>query len=113
MRTGLKICERIRLEISLVIRHAERHRHALGSAHSCFEGGGFTCAIVDYQVCFSIEQRPDGWARHIAIRDAGQGNIPHPNVVDDVLREFNFARSVAANLSWMSGSIVHVVEKLG
>lgn len=112
LRTGLKICDRTRGEIGLVVRHAESNRNPLGETHLCFEGSSYICAVAAYQVCYSIEERLDGWARHIAIRDAEQGNIPHPDVVDHVLREFKFERTVTDNLSWLTGSTVHVVERI-
>lgn len=112
MKTGLKISGRDQAAIAIAIRYAGCNRLALGATHRCFEGDDFICRVVDFEACFSIEERPEGWARHIAIRDAGQGNIPQPPVVDDLLRAFGFVLGVAENLSWLSGSIVHVVEKI-
>ena len=112
MKTALKISERDQSAIVIAVRYAERNRLALGTTHRCFDYDDFICRVVDFEACFSIEERPEGWARHIAIRDAGRGNIPQPPVVDDLLRAFGFLLSVTENLSWLSGSIVHVVEKI-
>lgn len=112
MKTGLKIGARERLEISLVVKYANSKKVALSQTHNCFEDDRLTCRLGVYQTCYSIQERSDGLAKHIAVRDIGQGNIPQPNVVDEIMKEFGFALGVAESKSRLLGSTVDVTEKL-
>lgn len=69
------------------VRNAGKPGEAVGN------DPGYTCIIpVGFRCCFSIEQQPTGWFRHISISVMADshGAMPNPMAVEFIMREFGF-----------------------
>lgn len=66
---------------------------------------GYLCEVPGgYRICFSIEQQPVGWCRHISISVDTPGMLPNIHAVDLLLNEFGFRGSIA------TGGVMKYVE---
>jgi hypothetical protein len=44
---------------------------------------------MGYRVCFTVEEHPFGWARHLSmsVADGEPGDLPHPEAIQEIGRQ--------------------------
>lgn len=102
----LVIDKKARARIKKVIRFAEENKITAQEISSRMESEipigdhpDYTCEIpFGFRVCFSIEQHPSGWMRHISVSVAEPGRVPSFDGVNLLLEEFGFRERVGGRL---------------
>lgn len=95
----LVVNEMSRSEVARVVNFAEHRRYNLHEVFQMLGGrlrppgdiAGHICVLpVGYRCCFSIEQQPMGWSRHLSVSVLGSGQCPNEVAVIEISRLFGF-----------------------
>lgn len=85
--------------IQKIIDHAEQHPLDLATLRAIMAGrqlppgdrlGRVGEIPFGYRVCYSIEQQPRGWMRHLSVSVDAPGKWPQPIAVERLMTAFGF-----------------------
>lgn len=93
--------EAVQERVNRVVAYAFEHIMREGETGDDFavEDSAFYCVVPVGLGCgFTVEQRPNGLARHLSVRllEAAPGKIVHPMAVSELMRMFGFKGNLLA-----------------